>query len=171
MAYCPNIEAFLESLGMETRRVRLLSLAPGSRVFWHHDPTNSMDGHPDGHVARVHAPIITNPKIEFQISHQTCVWQPGEVWWGDFSFPHRVANRSMEKRVHLVMDLVVNDRFMTLMPDWFSKQREARIKARRDAAISYKTLYFYREYRPRALRRLKRRLTALASPSRKRTAD
>lgn len=170
MAYCPYIEAFIEGLGMETRRVRLLSLAPGSRIYWHHDATNAMDGHHDGHVARVHVPIVTAAGVELEISHERCVWRPGEVWWGDFSFPHRVANRSPVNRVHLVMDLVVDDAFLALLPEWFRAQRAARIRARRYAVTACNAWFLYREYRPPALVRLKRRLIGSAFSRTKRAA-
>ncbi|MGF1608514.1 MAG: aspartyl/asparaginyl beta-hydroxylase domain-containing protein, partial [Kiloniellales bacterium] len=170
MAHCPYIEAFIEGLGIATRRVRLLSLAPGGRVYWHHDATKAMDGHHDGHVARVHVPIVTAAEIDFQISHETCVWQPGEVWWGDFSFPHRVANRSPVNRVHLVMDLVVDNAFLAMMPEWFRTQRAARIRARRLAVTACNAWYLHREYRPRALVRLKRRLIGSAFSRTRRAA-
>jgi hypothetical protein len=35
--------------------------------------------------------------------------KPGEAWYLRLSDPHAVANRGSSDRVHLVLDLVVND--------------------------------------------------------------
>ena len=172
LAYCPNIGAFLDGLGLEFQRVRLLSLQPGRRLPWHYDGLNAVDGHPDSLGARLHVPIVTNPYAWLQMSHETYRWQQGEAWWGDFSFPHRVANESDNTRVHLIMDVVINNRFLKLMPDWFLQQREVRMKARRHAAGLCRAWYFYRpEYVPSSLRGLKQRLIGSAFSRNRRTAD
>jgi hypothetical protein len=34
--------------------------------------------------------------------------EPGESWYQDVSYPHRVANRGTEARIHLVLDCEIN---------------------------------------------------------------
>jgi hypothetical protein len=171
MAHCPYFESVVDGFGLETRRVRLLSMVPGSRIYWHHDPGNALDGRGADPVVRVHVPIVTAPEIRFQIGHESCAWRPGEVWFGDFSFPHRVHNRSQTTRVHLVLDLVADAAFRRLLPAWCEAQREARMRARRRAVALCDVWHLYRDYRPPALRRWKRRLLGSAFSRTGRIAD
>jgi hypothetical protein len=60
-------------------------------------------------MARVHIPITTNEAVEFELNRRRVVMAPGSAWYLRLSDPHRVANRGASDRVHLVVDLVVND--------------------------------------------------------------
>lgn len=172
LTYCPNIDAFLDGLDLEFQRVRLIGLHPGRRLPWHYDGLNAVDGHPDSLGARLHVPIVTSPKAWLQMSHETYRWQPGEAWWADFSFPHRVFNGSSRTRVHLLMDVVINDRFLKLMPDWFWEQRDTRARAQPHAAGLCRAFYFYKpDYVPSSLRSLKRRLIGSAFSRDKQPAE
>jgi hypothetical protein len=113
---CTYIEAFLDSLRCKKWRVRLLVLSPGSQIRWHYDNIDTIDRE----SVRLHAPIVTNDGVQFEICHVNCPWKPGELWYGDFSFPHRVFNKGAEQRWHLVMDLVINDWISNLFPDWIN---------------------------------------------------
>lgn len=122
----PTMEEIIDSFPCSKRRVRLLQLEPGRKVFWHRDFWHSVDST----QLRLHVPIVTNDKVGFQISHQDCRWQAGEIWYGDFTFPHRLQNGGDEGRIHLVIDLKVNDEVLGLLPDVLMQQRDTRMRAR-----------------------------------------
>ncbi len=118
----PYIEGLLRQLGSSAGRVRLLSLASGESVCWHFDDEDSVDSC----FLRIHLPIWTNPKAKLQVSHEDLFWQPGEAWYGEFSFPHRLRNDGPGSRLHLVCDLKVDEAIRRLLPDWYHAQHECR---------------------------------------------
>jgi hypothetical protein len=126
LKHAPLMEEIIDSFPCEKRRVRLLRLAPGRKIFWHSEPWHSIDSK----MVRLHIPITSNDQVGFQISHQDLNWQPGELWYGDFSFPHRLQNSGDTERIHLVIDLETNDAIRKLFPKSLHQQRLRRIKAR-----------------------------------------
>jgi hypothetical protein len=120
----PYAEDILDSFDCEMTRVRIMGLAPGQRIFWHFDADETVD---DGTKARIHVPIATNPAVRFQLSHQDLFWGPGELWYGDFSFPHRLVNGGAEARFHLIMDVRITDFVRGLFPDGFLEQKPRRL--------------------------------------------
>ena len=123
----PYIREVLSRLSNSTGLVRLLSLAPGERVCWHYDAMDSVDRK----FLRIHLPIWTNPGVKFQISHHDEFWRPGEMWYGEFSFPHRLRNDGAERRVHLVCDVAVDATTSRLVPQSYRDQRPERERWRR----------------------------------------
>jgi len=134
LKYAPLMEQIIDSFPCEKRRVRLLRLAPGREVFWHCEPWHSVDSR----LLRLHSPIVTNDRVDFQISHEDLRWQPGELWYGDFSFPHRLHNRSDIERIHLVIDLETNDAIRPMLPKSMHAQRLARNRARKRCARMFR---------------------------------
>jgi aspartyl/asparaginyl beta-hydroxylase (cupin superfamily) len=65
---------------------------------------------------RLHLPIVTHPDVEFFVNGTRMHLGPGEVWSLDTSYPHRVANNSTIWRVHLIVDLELNDQIRRLLP-------------------------------------------------------
>ena len=126
LKYTPTMERIIDSLPADKRRVRILRLAPGRHIFWHSDFWHSVDKD----LIRLHVPIVTNPLVDFQISHKDCSWQPGELWYGDFTFPHRLQNAGNTDRVHLVIDLINNDALLAMFPKPLISQGELRSRAR-----------------------------------------
>jgi hypothetical protein len=122
----PYIREIVGRLSHKIGRVRLLTLAPGEAVTWHFDRDDSIDQV----WSRIHLPIWSNPGAQLQIGHEDLFWRPGEMWYGEFSFPHRLRNRGAEPRTHLVCDLVVDDRTRSLIPDWYHAQKEPRARWR-----------------------------------------
>jgi hypothetical protein len=54
-------------------------------------------------------PILTNELVAFYIDGERAVMEPGSCWYMNFNLPHRISNAGTTDRVHLVMDLKVND--------------------------------------------------------------
>ena len=121
----PYLAHVLDQLACEKQRVRIMQLAPGADIFWHRDHEL------DRGVVRVHIPVVTNRGVLMQLCHEDCRWQPGEFWFGDFAFPHRLRNTSRETRIHVVLDLVENAFVRGLFPPNFDAQRAQRERARR----------------------------------------
>ena len=101
-AYVEEVLSFFEC---EKTSVRFLKLTPGSVIKPHSDERLSFFV---GYV-RLHIPVLTNDKVEFVADGEGLKMQPGECWFADFSRTHSVANRGDQDRVHLIIDLIVND--------------------------------------------------------------
>jgi hypothetical protein len=105
MALCPHIRAAVAAFASEVQYARLMRLTPGSRIKEHRD--HDLDA--EAGIARVHIPITTNPGVTFELNRVPVAMKPGSAWYLRLSDPHRVANDGTSDRVHLVLDLVVND--------------------------------------------------------------
>lgn len=99
---------FIADLNLQLRLVRFLLLGPGGIIKEHSDTFLS------GRIVRLHIPVITNPDVEFNLAGERQVWQEGELWYGDFSLPHSVYNKSDTTRVHLVIDVAVDENLLKL---------------------------------------------------------
>jgi hypothetical protein len=117
LAACPYLQEVLASFDAQKRSVRVLCLAPGARVFEHYDPDSSLDRD----TVRLHVPIVTHPDVDFFIAGRRVRMMPGELWYGDFAFPHRLQNRSPVERVHLVMDMEITDAIGRLFPPGYAR--------------------------------------------------
>jgi aspartyl/asparaginyl beta-hydroxylase (cupin superfamily) len=101
---CPALAAAVGSFACELQSVRLLALGPGASIREHRDYRL---GYEDGEL-RVHVPIATSPDVEFLHDGERVEMAAGEAWYLDLNRPHAVANRGARRRVHLVIDCVVN---------------------------------------------------------------
>lgn len=109
---CPAIREVLATLKCPLRSVRLLRLGVGARIREHRDYDL---GYEQGE-ARLHVPILTNPDVAFHLRNRQVEMKPGETWYLDLSQPHRVFNGGSTDRVHLVIDVAVNDWLCGLIP-------------------------------------------------------
>ena len=130
LALAPYIASVIDSFGTEPKRVRLMGLQPKKSIFWHYDRGETID---NANSVRLHLPIVTNRTVLFQISHEDVYWDEGELWYGDFSFPHRLYNSGERVRIHLVMDLMVNDHIRSLFPKAFLEEKPKRVRVKRIA--------------------------------------
>jgi len=137
LCVAPYLEEIIDSLRCAKKRVRILRLAPGGRVPWHYDWDESLD-YGNG---RLHVPIETNQRGWSQLSHVDYIWQPGELWYGDFSFPHRLGNRGDRPRVHLVIDVVRNDFVDECVGPFLAEAPEPRARVRGRAQWLMKRLH------------------------------
>ena len=88
----------------------MMVLEPGGVIREHSDTFLS------SRIVRLHIPVVTHPDVEFHLDGRRCDWAPGELWYGDFSRPHRAVNRSQVTRLHLVIDVVADDMLLALFP-------------------------------------------------------
>lgn len=102
---CPYFREVIATFQAPLRTVRLMRLTAGSIIKEHHDVDLSFE---DGSV-RLHIPVVTNPDVDFRLNGTRVVLEAGSCWYLRLSDPHSVANRGTEDRVHLVVDMFVND--------------------------------------------------------------
>ena len=101
----PALAAAVDAFQCEQESVRLLRLAPGSSIREHRDyGLRWQDGE-----ARVHVPVVSNPAVRFYLEGELVPMAAGEAWYLDLNRPHRVENEGTVARVHLVLDLLVNE--------------------------------------------------------------
>jgi hypothetical protein len=105
LAHCPLLRGALARLRCPTTAVRLLALGPGAIIAEHRDYRLGYD---DGEV-RLHIPIVSDPDVEFVLDGRVVDLRPGECWYLNLDLPHRVTNRSLRRRIHLVVDCIVDD--------------------------------------------------------------
>ena len=100
----PYIREVLSAFACPLQAVRLMRLAPRSRIKEHTDHDLSVE---DG-VARLHVPIVTNANVQFLLNGTQVILREGDCWYLRLSDPHSVNNNGSTDRVHLVIDAVVN---------------------------------------------------------------
>jgi hypothetical protein len=108
---------------------RLLKLSPGSKIREHVDYFLGLE---DG-LLRIHVAVATDPRVQFFVDNQKLVLSEGEAWYIDFSLPHRVSNHSDQDRVHLVIDCVVNDWLLALIP--FNGEAQCQVEPPKPAFV------------------------------------
>jgi hypothetical protein len=105
----------------EIHRVRFMKLAPNNGELTRHtDQVDDDSGGSLGKLARLHFPIKTNDKVLFTVwdcdGREQCVnMKEGECWFLDTRKPHRAINAGNEERIHLVVDVLVNERIQEVL--------------------------------------------------------
>ena len=106
--YLSNSRYFREvfaALRCPLQAARLMRLTPGSEILEHTD----LDLCAEEGMARLHIPIQTNDQVEFCLNGRQLNLSEGGCWYLRLSDSHSVKNGGTEDRVHLVIDVVVND--------------------------------------------------------------
>jgi hypothetical protein len=117
----PYFKQILDELDCPKEVVRILFLPPGGYIKDHFDFHTSFQFG----LLRLHIPIITDPGVAFIIDGERMDWKAGELWYGDFSKVHSVKNDSQIVRVHIVIDVQINDFLLSLFPPDFIAQKRA----------------------------------------------
>jgi hypothetical protein len=117
----PYFRQILRELECPKEVVRILFLPPEGHIKDHFDFHTSFQFG----LLRLHIPIVTNPDVAFLIDGQRMNWKAGELWYGDFSKVHSVKNDSSIVRVHMVIDVQINDFVLSLFPQDFVERRRA----------------------------------------------
>jgi len=117
----PYFKYVLDDLKCPKEVVRILFLPPGGHIKDHFDFHTSFQFG----LLRLHIPIVTHSDVIFMIGGQRVIWNAGELWYGDFSKVHSVKNDSPVVRVHMVIDVQINDFVLSLFPEDYIAQRRA----------------------------------------------
>ena len=81
-----------------------MRLAPDSVIHEHLD----YDLAAELGMARLHVPIVTNSRVDFRLNGARIDMTAGSVWYLRLTDPHSVVNAGNTARVHLVIDVIVN---------------------------------------------------------------
>ncbi|WP_172388013.1 aspartyl/asparaginyl beta-hydroxylase domain-containing protein [Streptomyces sp. MNP-20] len=104
LARLPYLAEALEAIPAPLNAVRLMALGPGAISTAHCDPKYRLDRG----LVRLHIPIVTTPEAVLVLDGVEHCWQPGTLWYGDFSREHLVRNTSQTvTRVHVVIDALL----------------------------------------------------------------
>lgn len=111
----PYFEEILNSFQCRQGRVRILRLAPGAGINMHRDIRHEAANFALRKV-RLHIPIHTNDGVIFHVGGEEIKMAPGRLYYVNFSKKHYVENNGSEDRIHLVLDLEVNDWLAAIFP-------------------------------------------------------
>ncbi len=123
---CPYFEEIIAGFECPIYRVRLSNLAAGQSINPHRDRGDTWA---IGKI-RLHIPVTTNDEVWFFVDDQRVVMNEGELWYADVSPLHSVYNRGAEDRVHLMLDVGVNDWLRDMFPTESFFERLANFKER-----------------------------------------
>lgn len=98
--------------------VRLLRLAPKSRVKEHTDPTLGLEI--EKSVIRLTIPIIGNDNVTFYLNNTPVNMKYGECWYLRLTDPHKIINEGDTERVNLTIDMRPNKWVKKLITDSFN---------------------------------------------------
>ncbi|WP_158647655.1 aspartyl/asparaginyl beta-hydroxylase domain-containing protein [Actinoplanes sp. ATCC 53533] len=112
LEHLPYLRGILGAIPAPLHAVRLMALGPGAVSAPHRDPKYALNR---GFV-RLHIPITTQPGAVLVIDGEDHRWQPGELWYGDFSREHLVRNTGDTTRIHAVIDALLTRELVTLFP-------------------------------------------------------
>lgn len=115
LARCPYIQEVIASFKTEVHRARLIALKPGSEITPHRDYGSQRYSLLRGYI-RVHIPIRTHPEVYFFIGGKRIPMTAGSAWYTNVCSRHAVRNSSTVHRVHLVLDMKVNDWVLGFFP-------------------------------------------------------
>jgi hypothetical protein len=111
-----EVKELLKNYGDKIHRVRFMRLKPGGGELERHtDQVDPDSGGSKNKLARIHFPIKTNDKVEFTVwdtkgNPQKIHMKKGECWFLDTRKPHMAINGGDEERIHLVVDIVTEDK-------------------------------------------------------------
>lgn len=112
---CPYIQEVIASFRTEVHRARLMNLKPGTDISPHRDYGEQRYSLLRGYI-RVHVPIRTHPDVHFFIRGKRIPMAAGSAWYTNVCNLHAVRNLSTVHRVHLVLDMKVNDWVLGFFP-------------------------------------------------------
>jgi hypothetical protein len=110
--HMPYVRELIGEMGFPVRSAFISVMDPGARVRWHRDLSHSIDLK----TVRLHLPIVTHETSIIRLGHETGHWRAGEMWYGDFSFPHSVRNDWDQPRVHIIFDVHATDEVRAAFP-------------------------------------------------------
>jgi len=118
-----EVKELLKNYGSTIHRVRFMRLKPGGGELERHtDQVDPDSGGSKGKLARLHFPIKTNDKVEFTVwdikgNPQKVHMKVGECWFLDTRKAHMAVNGGDEERIHLVVDIVTEEKLHAKLID------------------------------------------------------
>ena len=113
------INDILAKIPSTFERVRFMKIKANSGIGKHSDRIDKDFGIEDGNIIRIHVPIRTNDQVEFYLwegkEKLVNYLEEGHYYYVDVRAPHAVTNNSDVDRIHLVIDVYVNDEIRRLL--------------------------------------------------------
>ncbi|MCW8999007.1 MAG: aspartyl/asparaginyl beta-hydroxylase domain-containing protein, partial [Kangiellaceae bacterium] len=100
-----EIKEILDKLLCPIKSVRFMRLRAGAKILPHRDKGVCLKYG----EARLHVPITSTPQVNFFVSKNKVLMNPGELWYIDANQQHSVENNSTTDRIHLVIDCISNN--------------------------------------------------------------
>lgn len=110
--HMPYLASVIAGIGFPVRSAVLSVQEAGSRVRWHRDRSHSIDLS----IVRLHIPTQTDPSVVMTIGHEQCHWPAGQMFYADFSFPHRLHSIWDKDRVHVILDVDAQSAVRSIFP-------------------------------------------------------
>ena len=118
---CPHFQEVISAFQCPVRAARLFRLDAGATLREHREGEFG-----EGLIkARIHIPVLTNPDAEFFLNNLRVDLHEGEAWFLRTSLPYRIRNRGHTPRIHLAVDVIVNDWLRSLIPFDTQESRSA----------------------------------------------
>lgn len=128
LAAMPSAADLISRLPSVVRRAHLMRLGPRGLLDWHFD-NQAIHLEECRLLVAIHAP----PGAVTLMGHEAISFPEGQVWSGDFSFPHRVENPAERQRIMLIMDLRTSPELARLLPPALGSEVQLRTKLAQDA--------------------------------------
>ena len=118
LAELPRTRSIIDAFQTAVLRARLMKLKAGAVIKEHRDFAyfgGQRWSFERGRI-RVHIPIITGANVFWMLSGKRIDMKAGEAWYVNVCMPHSVENRGDTDRIHLVLELEVNDWVRSVFP-------------------------------------------------------
>jgi quercetin dioxygenase-like cupin family protein len=118
LAELPHSRSIIDAFQTKVLRARLMKLKAGAVIKEHRDFAyfgGQRWSFERGRI-RVHIPIITGANVFWMLSGKRIDMKAGEAWYVNVCMPHSVENRGDTDRIHLVLELEVNEWLRSLFP-------------------------------------------------------
>ena len=119
----PEVRELLSQFGDVIHRVRFMRLKPGGGELERHtDQVDPDSGGSRGKLARIHFPIKTNKDVIFTVWNtkgepEKIHMKVGECWFLDTRKAHMAVNAGTEERIHLVVDVLTEEKLYAKLID------------------------------------------------------
>lgn len=108
----PRFKELTDQFQCEIGMFVFYAVHPGHKLHPHRD----LSGTYEFGKLRFHIPLITDPGCQFQISKKPVYMKPNELWALNTSYLHALENNSDVTRVHIVLEVYVNDWVRSQLP-------------------------------------------------------
>lgn len=108
----PDVRKVLNYFKCHISMAVYYSMLPGTILHPHRDLSATLEL---GRL-RFHMPIETNPGVNFMVSKKRVPMKVGELWAVNTSYLHAVENLGTSERIHLVVEVDVNDWCWSMLP-------------------------------------------------------
>lgn len=111
LAALPAVSELMARLPAPIRSVHLLRQGPRGLLDWHFEPLGIHQ-----EECRLLVAVQAPADAVTLLGHQAVAYPEGQVWAGDFSFPHRVENPGDRQRIVLALDMQSTPELARLLP-------------------------------------------------------